>query len=80
LGYCYEAKKDHEQALTHFKKSMEEMYGSGLKELEYLNVARNYEALHDKDNALHYYKKVVDNREESLFSALAQDKMSSLKK
>ena len=79
LGYCYEEKGDYEQALKHFEKSMEETYGSDLKELVYLNMARNYEALNDRENALQYYKKIIDNQEDSLFSELAQDKISALK-
>ena len=77
LGYCYEEKGDYEQALKHFKKSMEETYGSDLKVLGYLNMARNYEALNDRENALHYYKKSIDDQENSLFSQLAQDKISA---
>ncbi len=79
LGYCYEEKGDYEQALKNFEKSMEETYGSDLKVLGYLNMARNYEALNDRENALQYYKKIIDDQEDSLFSALAQDKISALK-
>jgi hypothetical protein len=58
---------------------MEETYGSDLKVLGYLNMARNYEALNDRENALQYYKKIIDDQADSLFSALAQDKISALK-
>ena len=42
-------------------------------------MARNYEALNDREKALQYYKKIIDDQEDSLFSALAQDKISALK-
>lgn len=78
LGYCYEEKGEYEQALKHFKKSMEETDGNNIKELEYLNLARNYEALSDNASALQFYKKVIDNQGDSLFSELAQDKVAAL--
>jgi len=78
LGYCYEEKEDYKQALKYFKKSMEES-DIGVKKLNYLNIARCYGALNDRANALQFYKKVIDNQSDSIFSELAQDKAEALK-
>ncbi len=77
LGYCYEGKGDYEQALSYFKKSVNE----GTKhvhDLTYLNIARCYEALNDKANALEFYKKFTDEQNNSIFSKLAQEKIELL--
>lgn len=79
LGYCYEERGDYEQALKHFKNSMEGTDSSNIKELEYLNLARSYEALNDSKSALQFYKKLIDNQGDSLFLELAKDKVNALK-
>ena len=78
LGYCYEEKGVYEQALEYFKKSMEASEVD-IEELHYLNIARCYEALNDKAHALQFYKKVIDDKSNSIFSELAQDKVRALK-
>ena len=79
LGYCYEEKGNYEQALERFSKSMEESASIGIEGLIHLNIARSYEALNDRDNALKFYKKVADEQSNSIFSELAQDKINTLK-
>jgi len=77
LGYCYEEKGNYQKALDYYQKSLQETAG-GIKELFYLNVARCYEALEDRTNALEFYKKAVDSRGTSLFLTLARDKIALL--
>jgi tetratricopeptide (TPR) repeat protein len=77
LGYCYEGKGDYEQALSYFKKSVNEGT-KHVNDLTYLNIARCYGALNDKANALEFYKKFAKEQDNSIFSKLAQDKIELL--
>ena len=77
LGYCYEGKGDYEQALSFFKKSVDEG-ATHVRDLTYLDIARCYEALDDKANALEFYKKFTDEQDDSIFSKLAQEKIELL--
>ena len=78
LGYCYEEKGDYQKALDYYQESIKESAGA-IKELLYLNVARSYEALDDRTNALAFYKKAVEGQGNSLFLTLARDKVALLK-
>jgi tetratricopeptide (TPR) repeat protein len=78
LGYCYEEQGNYQKALDYYKASLQASTGA-IKELLYLNVARCYEALNDRINALEFYKKVVDGQSSSLFLTLARDKIVLLK-
>ena len=64
--------------MNYFKKSADESI-IDIKELEYLNIARCYEALNDRANALQFYKKFIDSQSESIFLELAQKKVEVLK-
>jgi len=77
LGYCYEEKGNYQKALDYYQKSLQETAGA-VKELLYLNVARCYEALNDRTNALAFYKKAADGQNNSLFFTLARDKIALL--
>lgn len=57
LGYCYEEKKDFNNAIKFFKKTITPHPGLG--ESGCLNIARCYESLGDKENSLAFYNKVV---------------------
>ena len=66
-----------EKALGYYKKSMEQ--GTlDIRKMEYINIARCYEALKDKTNALEYYKKLEDEKSDSLIAGLVQDKINTL--
>ena len=78
LGYCYEEKGNYEKALENFKQSMEEG-DIDIKELAFMNIARCYEALNDKANALEFYQKLSEDQSNSIFSGLVQDKIEALK-
>jgi len=77
LGYCYEEQGNYQKALDSYKESLQESTGA-IKELLYLNVARCYEALNARTNALEFYKKSVDGQSNSLFVTLARDKVMLL--
>lgn len=57
LGYCYEGKGDFKKAVEYFEKTMSPPPGLG--EDSYLNVARCYELLEDRENSRKTYEKLL---------------------
>jgi tetratricopeptide (TPR) repeat protein len=76
LGYCYEEKKDYKKALELFEMTLTPPPGLG--ESGYFNVARCYEMLGDRDNAVKTYKKILVEYPQSLRIAEVQEKIKVL--
>ncbi len=77
LGYCFEEKGDFEKAIDYYNQSLK-ISDIALQDLVYLNIARCYEALNDKKNALAYYKKVGNGQDDSVFFKLAKEKIMTM--
>ena len=76
LGYCYEEKKDYKRAIEYFEKTVTPPPGLG--ESGYLNVARCYETIGEKENALKTYKKILVEYPNSPRIDFVQEKIQML--
>jgi tetratricopeptide (TPR) repeat protein len=61
IGYCYERKADFPHALESFEKAANTKSGGGFDGMTYRNMARIYEEMNDKEKALQYYQKALNN-------------------
>lgn len=78
LGYCYEAKKDYARALEFFRKNAQEGKNP-YQEEGFLGAARSLEQLNQKQEALEFYQKALDQNPKSPLTDFLQRKISELK-
>lgn len=77
LGYCYEAKKDFEDALKLYQEAIQ-VYHVGFEMMGLRNIARVYEELNNKDKALEYYKKALEKATDPSVALFIKRKISAL--
>jgi tetratricopeptide (TPR) repeat protein len=77
LGYCYEAKKDLKGALNYFEEA-QKTSNIGFESAGYLNIARIYEQLNDKKNALENYQNALLKTTDPSMTILIKRKIASL--
>jgi tetratricopeptide (TPR) repeat protein len=77
LGYCYEAKKDLKVALEYFEKA-QKSDNIGFESFGFRNIARIYEQLNDKKNALENYKKALQKTTDPSITVFIKRKISFL--
>ena len=77
LGYCYEAKKDLKVALEYFEKA-QKSDNVGFESIGFRNIARIYEQLNDKKNALENYKNALQKTTDPSMTIFIKRKISSL--
>lgn len=78
LGYCHEMKKDYENALKYFQDFGKTLNGKGFKVLSYINTARIYGEMNDKEKAMEYYEKALSETADPGTEMLIKIKMSML--
>lgn len=78
LGYCYEDKKDFEQAIESFESSNESIEGLHFTSMNYANIARIYEKMGKEKKALEFYKKALEHTLDPLIEALVRSKVATL--
>jgi len=78
LGYCHEAQKDYDGALSSFLKSIEYSTGIFYTTLNYHNIARIYEQMNKPEQAREYYDKVLEQTTDPLTEKLIKRKLSEL--
>lgn len=76
LGYCYEAKGDFKKAVEYFEKTVSPPPGLG--EDAYLNVARCYELLEDRENSRKAYEKFLVQYPQAQRADFVRARMKSL--
>jgi tetratricopeptide (TPR) repeat protein len=77
LGYCHEAKKDLKVALEYFEKA-QKGGNVGFESIAFRNIARIYEQLNDKKNALDNYKSALEKTTDPSMKIFIKRKISSL--
>ena len=78
LGYCYEKKGEHQKAAEAFREIVH-MESSHLKENAYLNAARNYRILGEKDRAIDLYESMLEQFRGSSNASMVQVQLDLLK-
>ncbi|MFA4916480.1 MAG: tetratricopeptide repeat protein [Syntrophales bacterium] len=78
LGYCYESRKNFEDALKSFEKAVKTDVKGSFEGDNYRNIARIYEQLNKGEKALEYYRKALDKNKDPFVDMLIKKKMSSI--
>lgn len=78
LGYCYEVKKDFNKALESFENSNKNIEGVHFASMNYANMARIYEEKGEKETALSFYKKALEQTPDPLIEAIVRKKVATL--
>jgi tetratricopeptide (TPR) repeat protein len=78
LGYCYETKKDYARALEAFEKAANTKAAGNFESINYRNIARIYEEMHNMDKAIEYYKKSLEKTSDPSVEQMIKRQMSSL--
>jgi len=75
LGYSYAAKQEYQEAATYFEK-----IASGpesiMKDEALFNLGSIYHALGNPEKSKEFYKKIVSEYPDSIYSELAKDKVA----
>jgi len=78
LGYCYESKKDFNKAMESFENSNKNIEGLHFASMNYANMARIYEEKGEKEKALDFYKKALEQTPDPLIEAIVRKKVATL--
>lgn len=79
LSYCYSEQKEYQKAIDVLKIFDKELYDSSYTPLAYYQIAFLYEKLNDKENALKYYQKIINDFKNSEIKEFASRKYYILK-
>jgi len=77
LGYCYEALKKFQDALSTFEK-LTAKPENALAPLAYYNLGRINEESGDREDALKYYREYLDQSSSQVFRQIVQEKVEKL--
>ena len=77
LGYAYEQKGDHDNAVKMFQQVLDMKMGLG-KEDASLSLARLYEAMGDTPKSTQAYEKFVADFPDSAFAQMAKEKLAAM--
>ncbi len=78
LGYCYEEKKDYDNALKSFENSLKGTSGTRLESINYANIARVYEKMNKQEAALGSYRKALEKAEDPLLEMMVKNRITAL--
>ncbi len=78
LGYAYQAKKDYARALDAFQKSLKNKEGTAFAGMTYNVMGGISEVQGDSKQALIYYKKALEAKNEPMIQALIKKKIAEL--
>jgi tetratricopeptide (TPR) repeat protein len=78
LGYCYEAKKDYQKALSYFEKALKVREGNPFEGINERNIARIYEEIPERSKALEHYRRALEKTADPETKRLIDQKIAVL--
>jgi len=78
LGACHEAKKDFKKSLESIENAMKTNTASSFEALNYISIARVYEAMNSPERAVEFYRKAIGKTTDPLTTLYLKRKISIL--